>query len=556
MTALSTNPPQALATREGVRAARGETLRCRGWRQEGLLRMLENVLEVGERPADLVVYAAQARAARDWAAYDALVAALKTLEDDQTLVVQSGRPVGIFRSSPLAPVVVSATGNLVGRFATPESFADHTDRDLVMWGGLTAGAWQYIGAQGVLQGTYEVLMEIARRHFGGTLAGRVVLTAGLGGMGSAQPLAVKLAGGAAVIAEVDPAKLAARHDAGLLDLVAPDPGTALEVVEHAARNGRPVAVGLAGNAAEVYPELVRKGFAPDVVTDQTAAHDALYGYAPPGLDPVTWAVERARDPERVTALARAGMADQVRAMLTFAANGSVVFENGNNLRWQAREAGVKRAFELPGFAQAYLRPLFSRGIGPFRWVALSGERADLDRLDDLAATLFPERPEVAKWIALARENVPVQGLPARSCWLGHGERSRFALAANALVASGELDAPVLFSRDHLDAAGMTHPYIGTEGMRDGSDAVSDWPILDALLLTSAGADLVAVHAGGAGYAGLMQSAGVSTVADGTPAAARRLADGLDADTGLGVLRYAATGEPDAIDAARTAGLGL
>ena len=552
-------PAPVLARGSGarpVRAARGGRLRARGWRQEGLLRMLENVLEVGEKPDELIVYASLARAARDWDAYDDLVAELKELRDDETLVVQSGRPVGVFRSSPHAPVVVSAAGNLVGRFATPESFADHTDRDLLMWGGLTAAAWQYIGAQGVLQGTYEVLMEIARRHFDGTLTGRLVLTAGLGGMGSAQPLAVKLAGGAALVVEVNRARLQARRAAGLVDFIAPDLEAAVDAARRAASNGRALAVGVEGNAAEVYPALAASGLVPDVVTDQTAAHDTLYGYAPPGLDAVGWAVLRASDPAGLRARAAAAMATQVRAMLQFAEAGSVVFENGNNLRWQAREAGADRAFEIPGFAEAYLRPLFSRGIGPFRWVALSGDRADLDRLDDLAAQLFPERPEVARWIGLARRNVPVQGLPARSCWLGHGERSRFALAANALVAAGELRAPVLFTRDHLDAAGMTHPFIGTEGMRDGSDAVSDWPILDALLLCSTGADLVAVHAGGGGYAGLMQSAGVTIVADGSTAAAHRLADGLDADTGLGVLRYARTGEPIARDAARGAGLGL
>jgi urocanate hydratase len=542
-------------SRPRVTAARGTRLRCRGWRQEGLLRMLENVLEVGERPEDLVVYASFAKAARDWPSFDRLVAALRVLHDEETLVVQSGKPIGVFPSSPLAPVVVMATGNVVGHYATAENFYALAEQGLTMWGGLTAGDWQYIGSQGVLQGVYEVLSAVAREHFGGSLAGRLVLTAGLGGMGSAQPIAIRMAGAVGLVVEADPVKLERSAGRGDVQVVA-----SLDDAVAACRLGQErrgsLTIGLLGNAATVFAELAARGVTPDVVTDLTAAHDALVGYLPEGLTIPEWLELRAADPVEVMAMARRSMAVQVRAMLAFRQRGAVVFENGNNLRVQAEQAGVADAFAIDGFAERYIRPLFCRGIGPFRWVALSGEEADLARLDELAAGLFPERPEVAHWIELARANVVTFGLPARSCWLGHGERSRFALAVNQLLADGKLAAPVLFTRDHFDSGGMTHPHIGTEGMKDGSGAISDWPILDALLLCSTGADLVAVHAGGGGYSGYMQSAGVSIVADGTAAAATRLSHGLDADSGLGVLRYLDAGYELAAETARRAGLGL
>ena len=539
-----------------VVAARGTELRCLGWRQEGLLRMLENVLEVGERPEDLIVYASLAKAARDWPAFDSLVAALKTLRDDQTLAVQSGKPIGVFPSHTLSPIVVMATSNIVGHYARPENFYALAERGLTMWGGLTAGDWQYIGSQGVLQGIYEVLSAVSREHFGGSIAGRLVLTAGLGGMGSAQPVAFRMLGAIGLVVEVDPAKLQRSLDRGDLAATFTRLDDALEAVGTAKKDGRSVTVGLLGNAADVFTELAARDVTPDVVTDLTAAHDALFGYVPQGLGLDEWASLRKVDPTEVSAMARQSMAAEVRAILTFKSRGTIAFENGNNLRVQAATAGVADAITIDGFAERYTRPLFCRGIGPFRWVALSGERSDLARLDDLAGELFPERPEVRTWIELARAHVAVQGLPARSCWLGHGERSKFGTVVNAEVAAGRLAAPVLFTRDHFDSGGMTAPHIGTEGMADGSDAISDWPLLDALLLCSTGADLVAIHAGGGGYAGYMQSAGVTVIADGTEAAETRLRHGLDADTGLGVLRYADAGYEIAAQAASSAGLGL
>jgi len=532
-----------------VRAERGTGLRCKGWRQEALLRMLENVLEVGERPRDLVVYASIGKAARDWPSFQRIVGLLTSLADDETLVLQSGRPVGVFRTGVDAPMVLSACNNMVGSWQTSDRFYALADAGLTMWGGLTAGAWQYIGLQGVLQGTYEVLRAVAREHFGGDLTRRWVLTAGLGGMGSSQPLAATMAGASSLTIEVDPAKVRRARDNGWLNEATDSVDHALGAVIAAAGRGDTYAVGLVANAGEVLPALAARGVVPDVVTDQTAAHDARYGYLPAGLALEDWGKARDADPQALEERARATMAEHVRAILTMQASGAVVFENGNNLRAQAREAGVADAFAIRGFMERYLRPLFCRGVGPFRWVALSGDLADLATLDDIAADLVPERPEVRRWIELARARVPVQGLPARSCWLGHTERARMAIAANDAVAAGKLSAPVLFSRDHLDAAGMTHPLIGTEAMRDGSDGISDWPILDALLLSCTGGDLVAVHAGGGGYSGFMQSAGVSVVADGTAEAASRLRRTLDTDTGLGVIRYAEAGYEEARAAA-------
>lgn len=539
-------------TTRPVTAARGTTKRCRSWRAEALLRMLENVLEVGERPEDLVVYASLGKAARDWPSYHAIVRALTELGEDETLVLQSGRPVGVLPTHGAAPMVVSAVNNTVGNWATEETFYRRMHEGRTIWGGLTAAAWQYIGRQGVLQGTYELLRTVLLRHFGGTETARSrwLLTAGMGGMGSAQSISARMLGLSSLVVEADPAKIRALHGDGGLDHIAGDPDEALRVVRTAADSGTPTAVGLCGNAATVFAEIAEHPETrPDIVTDQTAAHDARYGYLPEGMDLAEWHALRESDPAEVESRARQGMAKQVLAMLAMSGHGAVVFENGNNLRVQASAVlGTEQAFAIPGFMEAYLRPLFCRGIGPFRWVALSGDPADLAIVDELAATLFPERPEVAGWIRLAREHVPVQGLPARSCWLGHGERSRLAVAVNDEVRTGRISAPVLFSRDHLDSAGMTHPRIGTEGMRDGSDGVTDWPLLDSMLLSAGGADLVAVHSGGGGYAGWMQSAGVSVVADGTGTAEPRLRLALDLDTGLGVLRHAVAGYPEAADA--------
>lgn len=526
--------------------------------------MFENVLEVGENPDQLIVYASLGKAARSWPDARAIASALLELEEHQSLVLASGAPVGVIETGPDAPLVLSAVNNTVGRWAEPERFYARAAAGQTMWGGLTAGAWQYIGRQGVLGGTYELLGAVARTHFGaapGTeasaLAGRWLLTAGLGGMGSSQPISAAMLGLSSLTVEADPAKAQRLAAAGGLDLVTADQDAALIALAEALNRGEQLAIGLIGNAADVFPALAGRGLRPDIVTDQTAAHDARYGYLPRGHSLDSWRRLREQRPEQVEADARASIAAQVEAMLTFADAGSVVFENGNNLRAQAiehlGEGAADRVNRIPGFMEAYLRPLFARGIGPFRWVCLSGEVSDQEILDDLAAGMFARRREVARWLKLARDHIPPQGLPARSCWLGHGERSAFAVAVNQLVAEGQLAAPVLFSRDHLDAAAMTHPRIGTEGMRDGSDGATDFPLLDGLLLAATGADLVAIHSGGGGYSGWMQSAGVSIVADGRTETAVRLRRALDADTGLGVLRHAQAGYPEAIASASAGG---
>ncbi len=526
--------------------------------------MFENVLEVGENPDELIVYASLGKAARSWPDAHAIARALLEIDESQTLVLASGAPVGVIDTGPDAPLVLSAVNNTVGRWADPERFYQRAAAGQTIWGGLTAGAWQYIGRQGVLAGTYELLGAVARRHFGAgpgseaaALSGRWLLTAGLGGMGSSQPISARMLQLSSLTVEADPAKAHRLAEAGALDLVTDDVDEALDDLAHGLTAGQVRAIGLVGNAADVFPVLAQRRLLPDIVTDQTAAHDARYGYLPSGYDLDGWRRARETDPERVEADARASIATQVRAMLSFADAGAVVFENGNNLRVQAIEHLGETAAEavnrIPGFMEAYLRPLFSRGIGPFRWVCLSGSSHDQDVLDDLAAGMFARRREIARWLQLARSHVPPQGLPARSCWLGHGERSAFAIAVNQLVAAGDLEAPVLFSRDHLDAAAMSHPRIGTEGMRDGSDGASDFPLLDGLLLAATGADLVAIHSGGGGYSGWMQSAGVSIVADGSASAAVRLGRALDADTGLGVLRHAVAGYPEAIASADAGG---
>lgn len=540
-----------------VRAARGTELRCRGWRQEAILRLLENNLENAERPEELVVYAALAKAARDWESYDRTVGALRNLADGETLVMQSGKPIGKFRTHSMAPAVVMANGNLVGRFSTPEHFYELEEKGLLIWGGLTAGAWQYIGAQGVIQGTYETFAAVARTHFGGTLAGKLVVTGGLGGMGAAQPLAIsRMLGGACIVCEVDGEKTRQRLGEGRIDRIAEDLDQALAWAREAAERREPLAVGLVANAAEVLAELVQRSFTPDVVTDLTSAHDARYGYAPTGMGSREMDELRDSDPERLEGRAQDTMVEHVRAMVELQRRGAVVFDYGNNIRPQAYERGLAEAFEIGIFTELYLRLLFCRGIGPFRWVAVSGETADLDAVDEMVLEEFAGEERITRWIELAREHVPHQGLPARIAWLGHGERSRLALRVNRAVADGTLAGPVAFTRDHMDAGGMTHPYIITENMRDGSDAVADWPLLDAMLNCSAMADLVAIHSGGGGYAGYSTSAGVTVVADGSEAAATRLERTLNADTGLGVLRYADAGYPEAQDAARENGLGL
>jgi urocanate hydratase len=525
----------------------GPKLRAKGWRQEGLLRLLENVLAVGEDPSNLVVYAALGRVARNWPAHKAIVQALMTMEEDQTLVIQSGKPVGLLRTHAKAPLVIMANCNIVGQWAKAEIFYELERKGLICWGGLTAGAWQYIGSQGVIQGTYEIFMRIAERRFGGTLAGRFVLTAGLGGMGGSQPLAGRMAGAAILTVDIDPERARKRKEIGYLEVIAPDLDSALEMIAAAKAERRALSVGLVGNAADIYPEIARRGIIPDVVTDQTAAHDLVFGYVPRTRSLEEARAMRKSAPEQLMAESRASIVDHVHAMLTFQARGAEVFDNGNLIRTHAKEGGVANAFDIPIFTEAYLRPLFARAIGPFRWMALSGDPKDIAAIDDLVLRLFGNNQIVSNWIKLARQYVPFEGLPARIAWLGHGERSELALGVNELVANGTLKGPVAFSRDHLDAAGMAHPNIMTENMRDGSDAIADWPLLDAMALCSSQADLVAVHSGGGGYAGYMTSAGVTLIADGTAAAAERLAMSLDNDTGLGVIRYADAGYGEAID---------
>jgi urocanate hydratase len=545
------------APRAPIRAARGPELRCRGWRQETILRLLENTLELAERPEDLVVYAAHAKAARDWESHGRIVRALERLADGETLVVQSGKPVGVFPTGSRSPAVVMANGNLVGRFATPERFYELERAGLLTWGGLTAGAWQYIGAQGVIQGTYETFAAVAREHFGGDLRGRWVVSGGLGGMGTAQPLAVSaMLGGAMLCAEVDAGKLERRRRDGFVDRVTANVDEAIGWVREAATAGVQLSVGVAVNAVDLLEQLVGGGVTPDVVTDLTAAHDLRYGYVPAGSSAAAAGALRRERPERLEELGRAAVVRHVRAMLELRRRGAVVFDYGNNIRPQAAEAGCHEALELDVFTQRYLRPLFCRGIGPFRWICASGAAEDQAALDELCEETFDGVPRITDWIGLARRHVPIQGLPARIAWLGHGERTRFAAAVNAAVREGRLRGPVAFTRDHMDSGAMTHPYIISEGMRDGSDAVADWPLLDALLVTASGADLVALHSGGGGYAGYSTSAGVTVVADGTQAAGERLERALGADTALGVLRHADAGYEEAERCAREFGLGL
>ncbi len=532
-------------------------LRCRGWRQEAILRLLENNLAIAEDPENLVVYAAHAKAARDHESLRRIVAALQVLHDGETLVIQSGKPIAVLPTGPRAPAVLLANGNLVGRWATPEVFYELERRNLIAWGGLTAGCWQYIGSQGVLQGTYETFAQVAREHFAGSLHGRLVVSAGLGGMGAAQPVAItRMLGGVSLIAEVDAEKARRRADAGIVDLVCEDVDEALDAALEARANGDARAVALVGNAADLLDGLLARDVVPDVVTDLTAAHDLRAGYVPAGMGRDEVAALRRGDPGKLEALALATMVRHVRGMLALRDRGAVVFDYGNNIRPHAATGGLPEALTIDIFTARYIRPLFCRGIGPFRWICLSGEDADLDAVDELCLELFDGTDRITTWIRLAREHVARQGLPARIAWLGHGERTRLALAVNDAVAAGRLRAPVAFTRDHMDSGSMTHPNIITESMADGTDAVSDWPLLNALLTTASGADLVALHAGGGGYAGYSQSAGVTVVATGDEDGAARLAGALHVDTALGVLRHADAGYEEARDCAREHHLGL
>jgi len=532
----------------------GSNLRCRGWRQEGLLRLLENVLAVGEDPANLVVYAALGKAARDWPSHDKIVETLRTMAEGETLIVQSGKPIGLIKTHEKAPIVVMANCNMVGQWAKAENFYEWQKRNLICWGGLTAGDWQYIGSQGVIQGTYEIFMRIAERHFNNSLKGRFILTAGLGGMGGAQPLAGRMAGAVILCVEIDEQRIAKRMTNGFLAHRADDLEAAIGMVEAARREGRATSIGLLGNAADIYETLLSRGIIPDVVTDQTSAHDLVYGYVPAGRSLAEVRRMRETDPKTLMQESRTTIVRHVRAMLGFKRAGAVVFDNGNLIRTQAREGGVADAFDIQIFTEAYLRPLFARAIGPFRWISLANDAEDIRKIDDHLLEAFPHNHILANWVALARAHVPFEGLPARIAWLGHGERTTLAVAVNRMVRDGTLSGPIAFTRDHLDAAAMAHPNIMTERMRDGSDAIADWPLLDALAMCSSQADLVAIHSGGGGYSGYMTSAGVTLIADGSREAEERLNLALTNDTSLGVMRYADAGYEEAFDEIRAKGL--
>jgi urocanate hydratase len=542
-----------------IRAPRGSELNARSWSTEAPLRMLLNNLdpEVAERPEELVVYGGSGKAARNPDALRAIVRSLLELGDDETLLVQSGKPVGVFRTHALAPRVLIANSLLVPRWATWEEFRRLEALGLTMFGQMTAGSWIYIGTQGILQGTYQTFAAAGETHFGSpNLAGRTILTAGLGGMGGAQPLAATMAGAAILCVEIDPSRIERRLQTRYLDEAAESLDDALARVRSAAAEGRPLSVGVVANAADVVPELAERGEQFDLVTDQTAAHDPLNGYVPQGLGLEEAAALRASDPDEYLTLARASIARHVKGMLEYVRRGAYVFDYGNNLRGEAREAGVTEAFSYPGFVPAYIRPLFCRGIGPFRWAALSGDPADIAAIDDELRGLFPEDPLLQRWLQLAPDRVAFQGLPARICWLGYGDRARAGLAINELVRSGRVSAPVVIGRDHLDAGSVASPYRETEAMRDGSDAIADWPILNALLNTAAGATWVSVHHGGGVGIGNSIHAGMVVVADGSEDTAERLERVLTTDPGTGVMRHADAGYPEAIDAARGGGLDM
>jgi urocanate hydratase len=541
--------------RRTIRAPRGTTLTCKGWLQEAAFRMIQNNLDpdVAERPDDLVVYGGRGRAARDWGSFAAILQSLITLENDETLLVQSGKPVVVFKSHPDAPRVLIANSNLVPHWATQQHFDDLEAKGLMMYGQMTAGSWIYIGTQGILQGTYETLGSLARLKGWGSLRGKFVLTAGLGGMGGAQPLSVTMNEGVALVVEVDPWRAQRRLETGYIDVVVDTLEEAMTLVEESKAKGEARSIGLIGNAADVFPELVLRGVTPDVVTDQTSAHDYLF-YVPHGLTLEQANALRASDPQEYARRSAASMARHVQAMLDFQKRGAEVFDYGNNLRQRAFDFGVKDAFNYPGFVPAYIRPLFCEGKGPFRWVALSGDPADIYRTDEAVAALFPEDAHLQRWLKMARERIQFQGLPARICWLGYGERVRAGLRFNEMVARGEVSAPIVIGRDHLDAGSVASPNRETEAMRDGTDAVSDWPILNALINAVGGATWVSFHHGGGVGIGYSQHAGQVIVADGTPEAARRLERVLTTDPGMGVVRHADAGYPEAIAAAKRHGI--
>ncbi len=541
-----------------IRAPTGTQRTAKSWLTEAPLRMLMNNLDpdVGERPSELVVYGGIGRAARDWESYDIIVSTLRRLEADQTLLIQSGKPVGVFTTHADAPRVLIANSNLVPRWATWEHFNELDRKGLMMFGQMTAGSWIYIGSQGIVQGTYETFAEMGRRHYGGSLTGRWLLTAGLGGMGGAQPLAAVMAGASCLAIECQRSRIDMRLRSGYLDHATESLDEALAIVQRACEGGRPVSVGLLGNAAEVLPRIFERGVRPSLLTDQTSAHDPVNGYLPIGWSVERWVQMRERDPKAVAQAARASMAAHVRTMLDFHEAGVPTVDYGNNIRQMALEEGVKNAFDFPGFVPAYIRPLFCRGVGPFRWAALSGDPEDIYKTDAKVKELLPHDRQLHHWLDMAREKIHFQGLPARICWVGLGERHRLGLAFNEMVARGELKAPVVIGRDHLDSGSVASPNRETEAMRDGSDAVSDWPLLNALLNTASGATWVSLHHGGGVGMGFSQHAGLVIVCDGTPEAAKRIARVLWNDPASGVMRHADAGYPEAIECARRHGLDL
>lgn len=538
-----------------VRAPRGTTLTCKNWQIEAAYRMIQNNLdpEVAERPQDLVVYGGRGQAARSWEAFDAILDSLRNLEADETLLVQSGKPVAVFKSHPDAPRVLIANSNLVPHWATQQHFDELASKGLIMYGQMTAGSWIYIGTQGILQGTYETLGSLASQKGWPSLRGKFVLTAGLGGMGGAQPLAITMNEGVGLCVEVDPERAQRRKEIGYVDVVVDTLEEAMTLVEEACKDQKPLSIGLIGNAAEIYPELVLHGITPDVVTDQTPAHDVM-SYVPAGMTLEEADALRKSSPQEYAKRSVDSMSDHIRAMLEFQQRGAEVFDYGNNLRQRAFDNGVSDAFKFPGFVPAYIRPLFCEGKGPFRWVALSGDPEDIYRTDEAVMELFPNDEHLKRWLKMARERVPFQGLPSRICWLGYGERALAGLKFNELVAKGIVKAPIVIGRDHLDAGSVASPNRETEGMRDGTDAVSDWPILNALINTAGGATWVSFHHGGGVGIGFSQHAGMVIVADGTPEAARRLERVLTTDPAMGVVRHADAGYPEAVSAARRTGI--
>src|SRR5205809_80300 len=532
-----------------VRAPRGNTLSCKSWQQEAAMRMIMSNLDpdVAERPNDLVVYGGSGRAARSWAAFDSIMRSLQQLENNETLLVQSGKPVGIFRTHPDAPRVLIANANLVPHWATWDEFRRLEALGLIMYGQMTAGSWMYIGSQGIVQGTFETFAAAAKKHFKSDLRGRLVVSGGLGGMGGAQPLAATMNGAAFLGVEVDPTRIEKRLRSGYCDEIAHSLDEALKLIEKARKDRRSLSVGLVGNCADVLPEIVKRGIVPDVVTDQTSAHDALNGYVPHGMSLEDALALRRKNPDEYIERAMESMAVHVEAILALQKKGAVAFDYGNNIRAQAKKAGVKDAFDIPGFVPEYIRPLFCEGRGPFRWIALSGDPEDIARTDKLALDLFPENQTLARWLELAEKRIQFQGLPARICWLGYGGRAEFGLAMNELVKRGEIKAPIVIGRDHLDSGSVASPNRETEGMLDGSDAIADWPLLNALINTAAGASWVSIHNGGGVGIGFSQHAGMVVVADGTENSKRRLDRVLSIDPGMGILRHADAGYSRAID---------